>query len=150
MNISNKIYHLRKTRGYSQEELANAVGVSRQAVSKWESGQSVPDSDRLILLSNFFNISIDELLKGSPSAEVSQTSFRKKHRYILAIILCVIGFVGSCCLTLWTLLNSEKSSQSMESITINLNGYTLLCALFAAIFITGSIAFCVLHFLNRR
>lgn len=54
MNISDRIQHLRKAKGISQEELADRIGVSRQAVSKWESEQSVPDMDRIISLSDFF------------------------------------------------------------------------------------------------
>lgn len=53
MNISNRIRELRKTKGSSQEELAQYLGVSRQAISKWESKQSLPDIDKIISLSNF-------------------------------------------------------------------------------------------------
>ena len=49
MNIADRIQQLRKSKGISQEELANSIGVSRQAVSKWESAQSVPDIEKIIL-----------------------------------------------------------------------------------------------------
>ena len=62
MNFNEKLLELRKKEGFSQEELAEKVNVSRQSVSKWESGQSTPEMDKLILLSNIFNISIDELV----------------------------------------------------------------------------------------
>lgn len=64
MNVADRIQHLRKGRGLSQEELADAVGVSRQAVSKWESEQSVPDIDKVIALSDYFETTTDYLLKG--------------------------------------------------------------------------------------
>ena len=48
MNIADRIQDLRKQKGYSQEELADKVGVSRQAVSKWESAQSMPDLEKII------------------------------------------------------------------------------------------------------
>ena len=65
MNMADRIQHLRKSKGISQEELADKVGVSRQAVSKWESEQSTPDIEKVILLSNFFDVTTDYLLKGA-------------------------------------------------------------------------------------
>ena len=63
MNISQKILLQRKKKGISQEDLANALNASRQAVSKWESSQSVPDMDKIVALSSYFNITTDYLLK---------------------------------------------------------------------------------------
>ncbi len=51
MDIADRIQTLRKMKGLSQEELAENTGVSRQAVSKWESGQSAPDLDKIIIMS---------------------------------------------------------------------------------------------------
>ena len=65
MNIAERIQRLRKARGMSQEELADHMGVSRQAVSRWESGQSTPDLDKVVLLSDFFETTTDYLLKGT-------------------------------------------------------------------------------------
>ena len=62
MNIADRIQYLRKQKGYSQEELADKVGVSRQAVTKWETGAGIPDIENMISISNLFNISIDELI----------------------------------------------------------------------------------------
>ena len=62
MNIADRIQNLRKARGISQEELADKIGVSRQAVSKWESEQSTPDIEKIILLSNYFETTTDYLL----------------------------------------------------------------------------------------
>lgn len=64
INIAERIQKLRKTKGISQEELAEKVGVSRQAVSKWESEQSIPDIEKIIILSNYFEVTTDYLLKG--------------------------------------------------------------------------------------
>ena len=64
MSIADRIQTLRKSKGISQEELADKIGVSRQAVSKWESGQSAPDIEKIILLSEFFGVTTDFLLKG--------------------------------------------------------------------------------------
>lgn len=67
MNIAERIQKLRKAKGISQEELADVVGVSRQAVSKWESEQSLPDIDKIIALCEYFNVSTDYLLLGEKS-----------------------------------------------------------------------------------
>ena len=70
MTIADRIQSLRKSKGMSQEELADAAGVSRQAVSKWESEQSIPDLDKVVILSEIFEVTTDYLLKGiEPVAE---------------------------------------------------------------------------------
>ena len=63
MTVSEKIYTLRTRLGLSQEELAEKLGVSRQSVSKWETGQSVPDLEKIIKLSDLFGVSVDELVR---------------------------------------------------------------------------------------
>ena len=65
MILADKIINERKKNGWSQEELAQRLSVSRQSISKWESGQCIPDADKLKLLSDIFNVSIDFLLKPS-------------------------------------------------------------------------------------
>ena len=60
--IASKISDLRKKEGLSQEELADKLFVSRQAVSKWERGEALPDTDNLISISKLFNVSLDELV----------------------------------------------------------------------------------------
>lgn len=62
LEIANKLISLRRARGVSQEELAAVIGVSRQAISKWERGEASPDIDNIILLSRFYDVSINELL----------------------------------------------------------------------------------------
>ncbi len=64
MNLANRIQILRKQNGMSQEILAEQLGVSRQAVSKWESEQSTPDIENIIAISDLFDVSTDFLLKG--------------------------------------------------------------------------------------
>jgi len=69
MILADKITDLRKKNGWSQEELASQLGVSRQAVSKWESASSIPDLDKIIKMSNIFEVSTDYLLKDSIEEE---------------------------------------------------------------------------------
>lgn len=63
MILAEKIMELRKKNGWSQEELAFQMDVSRQSVSKWESGASIPDLERILKLSQLFGVSTDYLLK---------------------------------------------------------------------------------------
>ena len=69
MNLSEKIMLLRKKQGWSQEELANHLNISRQSISKWESGQSQPDIDKIILLSQLFQVTTDYLLLDQENEE---------------------------------------------------------------------------------
>lgn len=68
MILAEKITELRKKNGWSQEELANKMNVSRQSVSKWEGAQSVPDLDKILLLGQIFGVSTDCLLKDEMEA----------------------------------------------------------------------------------
>ena len=63
MILAEKIALLRRQNGWSQEELANQLNFSRQAVSKWEGGMSIPDLDKILKLSALFEVSTDYLLK---------------------------------------------------------------------------------------
>ncbi len=64
MEFSQRLYELRRKAGLSQEELANLVGVTRQAVQKWESGASKPDLDNIATLAEYFQVSLDYLVSG--------------------------------------------------------------------------------------
>ncbi|MEE0913680.1 MAG: helix-turn-helix transcriptional regulator [Ruminococcus sp.] len=64
MDFNNRLYQLRKQKGLSQEELANRLNVSRQTVSKWEVGDSTPDMEKLIAISDLFDVSLDKLVMG--------------------------------------------------------------------------------------
>lgn len=70
-SIADRLQKIRKQNGYSQEELADMLNVSRQAVSKWECGESSPDTENLISLSKIYNTTIDELI--SDNSTISKT-----------------------------------------------------------------------------
>ena len=78
MNLADRIQYLRKQKGYSQEELADKVGVSRQAVSKWESEQSTPDLEKVITMSELFEVTTDYILKGIEPLPKDVTQQKKK------------------------------------------------------------------------
>lgn len=83
MKLAEKIFIERKKLNLSQEQFAEQMEVSRQAVSKWESGQSMPDLDKIILMSSLFEVSTDYLLKEEVSKEKTETSL-EKHQSINA------------------------------------------------------------------
>lgn len=66
---ANRLFEYRKKNGFSQEELAAKIGVSRQAISKWERGESSPDTDNLIALAQLYQVTIDELINGKNTPE---------------------------------------------------------------------------------
>ena len=70
--IANRFYELRKAHNLSQEELAERLGVSRQAISKWERAEASPDTDNLIALAKIYGISLDELIYGEKQAGEKQ------------------------------------------------------------------------------
>lgn len=71
-NLAQRIYELRTGRGLKQDELAEALGVSRQAVSKWEMGTGVPTLENLVALSEYFGVSLDSLVKDSPAEKAPE------------------------------------------------------------------------------
>ena len=74
MQFNEKLLEMRKKQGLSQEELGIELQVSRQTVSKWEAGQSYPDFQRLVMLSDYFNMTLDELVKDIDVQEVREKS----------------------------------------------------------------------------
>ena len=95
MNTADRIQHLRKTKGISQEELADKIGVSRQSVSKWESEQTSPDIEKIILMSDYFEVSTDYLLKGIEIVD-DDTGERneKPDAGVFAIAGTAFNFIG--------------------------------------------------------
>ncbi len=143
MALSEKLYELRKKSGLSQEQLAEQLGVSRQAVSKWESGRAVPESDTLISISQYFNVTLDYLMKENDSAtetvtekvEIQTKTKSRREKRIIGLIACLIGIV---CLLVWGIVSIFLPSATDQigtssMITINGNGIFLIICLAAII-----------------
>ena len=79
MRLNEKIMVLRKKNGWSQERLAEMVGVSRQSVSKWESGNAMPDLDKIVMLSQIFHVTTDYLLKNDEGESDSSDQEKEKE-----------------------------------------------------------------------
>lgn len=127
--LPEKIYTLRKKKCLSQEQLAEKLHVSRQAISKWESGTAVPESEKLLALSAYFGVSVDYLLKdGEETAHPSDKRAGEKHT--AGLVLCVAGVIAMSLWGLFSLLRPEVSDRLGEAsmITIDGNGiFLLLC-----------------------
>lgn len=127
MDIGEKIQKLRREKGLSQEALAEALGVSRQSVSKWESGATLPDTDKIIAMSELFGISTDFLLKGDfapvtapadGAAAPPQESKKKpkKAARIIALVLAICIVIAAAAVPVyyggfretWWALNGGK------------------------------------------
>ena len=76
MQFKDKLKALRREYNYTQEELAEALDVSRQAITKWESGEGTPDIDNLKAISRLFNTTIDELVKEEKEVKISERRFK--------------------------------------------------------------------------
>ena len=70
MTFAEKLAELRKQRGWSQEELGERLGVTRQTVSKWELGSTTPEMEKLAAMGELFGITLDELVRGGESYRV--------------------------------------------------------------------------------
>ena len=89
MTLGEKISFLRQEKGISQEKLAELVGVSRQAVTKWENGNANPDTENLIRLAEIFGVSLDEHCKGF-SEKPKKISYAPGHILALFSLLVLI------------------------------------------------------------
>lgn len=107
MKFNEKLMSIRKMKGLSQEELGMELQVSRQTVSKWESGQSYPDFQRLVMLSDFFDMTLDELVKDIDVQDVRDKNLTdekvasiyldvesaKNYGKKFTKVICYVGFV---------------------------------------------------------
>lgn len=105
MELKEKLVDLRKEKGLSQAELAEAINVSRQAISRWEVGSAIPSADNLMWLSKFYEVSMDELMgiatdDKQPTDEEQQATSKKPvfPKKIANNFMCDSGIYWCCCL----------------------------------------------------
>jgi transcriptional regulator with XRE-family HTH domain len=99
MNIGKKIHKIRQQKNLTQEQLASDLAISRQAVSKWESGKAIPDIENLMYISNLYDVSLDELIKGDDKVSqkiVTDASAKKWHKlsilFFAALLIYIVWF----------------------------------------------------------
>ena len=123
MLLADKIVTLRKRAGWSQEELANRITVSRQAVSKWELGTAVPDTDNIVQLSELFGVTTDYLIKDgldsdedipavARTAEKVKNAEQSRQLLIAGIITLVLGII-----IVGVLLTLSQVIESYQKVT---------------------------------
>ena len=116
MELKEKLVDLRKKKGLSQAELAEAINVSRQAISRWEVGTAIPSADNLMWLSKFYEVSMDELMGVAtddkrPTDEGQQITSKKP-------VLCVIAvFIG---VAAWIMFSINKSRENSETPPVSI------------------------------
>ena len=130
MALPEKLYALRKKSGLSQEQLAETLNVSRQAISKWEGGSAMPESDKLLALSNYFGVSLDYLLKdGAPNAAPAEAQEDHRTMRLLSLILC-FGAAALIVYGVLSILVPSVPAQISGSSMIRIDGsgiFLLLC-----------------------
>ena len=133
--LSNNIYTLRRQRGLSQEQLAEALDVSRQAISKWENGAAVPELDKLQTIASFFGVTLDELTGDGTASKDPPVPPQRALKP--GIVLCLLGAMGLLVLGALVILNPEAAEQLNASSAITLNGSGLAMLLCAAVTVLG-------------
>ena len=86
MEFNEKLQEMRKQRGLTQEELAQALFVSRTAISKWESGRGYPNIDSLKAIAKFFDVTVDALLSGNELLDLAQEESRQKEGHLRNLV----------------------------------------------------------------
>lgn len=140
MTLGEKIHELRKAHKMSQERMAELLGVSRQAVSKWETGQSNPNTENLICLAEIFNVTVEELTNPDTKVELiydlrKEISRMKESsgKFKVLIIGSLVLFVGTFAAALYTRFNGF--SESLVLLLVVLSAAFMLCAFLPIIFV---------------
>lgn len=150
MEFHEKLQELRKSRGLTQEELAEALFVSRTAISKWESGRGYPSIDSLKEISSYFSVSIDDLLSGEQLIFIAEKENKSNLNGVCDLLL---GFVDLFSLMLIFLPLYPKPVNGYI-YSVNLLGYVdgnafiirIYWALFISLTITGIVKILMVYF----
>ena len=95
--LSGKLKELRTGAGLTQEQVAEKLGVTRSAIARWESGKGIPDISNLILISDYFNISLDEMIKGDDAVQkkiISDSLSKKWHLLVILYLASIIVYIS--------------------------------------------------------
>lgn len=134
MDIGNKLRCGRQKKGLTQEQVAQVVGVSRQTVSNWETGKSLPDVISVIRLSDLYGVSLDQLLKGDDTMlhHIEESTNTVKSRQRLARLLEVLSFLvvwAVCVAVFWLGGGSDAMGYSILVMYLVLPVTTFVCSL---------------------
>ena len=126
VKLNERLISLRKDKRMSQQDLAEALNVSRQAVSRWEVGIAIPSMDNLLALSKLFGVPTDELMGGDkvvsvPESEKTQGRGNRKGRSVLKVILIILAAAALVAAIVITYLN-QKDTEPEEQNTVKFEG----------------------------
>ena len=116
MEFNEKLQELRKRKGLTQEELAQALYVSRTAVSKWEAGRGYPNIDSLKAISKFFSVTIDELLSGEEVLTIAQEDTRQKQTHLRDLVFGLLDI--SAAMFLFLPLFGQKGEGIIQEVSL--------------------------------
>lgn len=120
MEFHEKLQELRKSKGLTQEELAEDLYVSRTAISKWESGRGYPSIDSLKEISKYFSVTIDELLSGEKLLTIAE----KENKFYIRGICNFLAGVVDICFTILIVLPLYPKTMEGYIYSVNLLAYT--------------------------
>lgn len=120
MEFGEKLQLLRKQRGLTQEELAQALYVSRTAVSKWESGRGYPNIDSLKAIAKYFSVTVDDLLSGGEALTIAEEESRQKEEGLRERIFGLLDISGV--LLLFLPLFGEEAGTMVRAVSLLLLG----------------------------
>ena len=121
MNIGDKILKYRKLKGYSQEDIANSLNVSRQTVSKWETNQSTPDFNKIIPLCKLFEISADELLDEcnvetkSDNNIINDDNDDRKRKFAISVCISIFLYFLA---VMWIILGEDLGVSDNLNVSV--------------------------------
>ena len=133
MELSERLVRLRKQKGLSQFDVAESLHISRQAISKWESGSSIPSTDNLRLLGNLYGVTVDFMLNGEENQQISEPpntneniplsneglhSDKQRSRKRKAILLFVLVLVAAAAIVVTIYLVHESQITSVQEMEI--------------------------------
>jgi len=149
MEFNEKLQELRKRKGLTQEALAEALFVSRTAVSKWESGRGLPSIDSLKAIAKFFSVTVDELLSGEQVLSIAEAESREKERRMGARVFALLDL--SAAMFFFLPFFGQKAHGALQEVSLlaltEIAPY-LRAAYFAAVI--GMIAIGILSLALRR
>lgn len=96
MNIGKRIHEIRQKKNITQEQFAKDLAISRQAVSKWESNKAIPDIENLMYISNLYDVSLDELIKGDDKVGqkiVADANAKKWHKLSILFFISLLAYI---------------------------------------------------------
>ena len=116
MEFHEKLQELRKQKGLTQEELAEALYVSRAAVSKWESGRGYPNIDSLKAVAKFFSVTVDELLSGEEVLAVAEAEGKQKANHLRDLVFGLLDI--SATMFFFLPFFGQKAASAAENVSL--------------------------------